>query len=228
MLKNIFIFLMDWSEVWALFIPLIILMLNHKQPAFLKPVIIYLWLALLINLAIDLIAAFRIPLHFPKWLQSNTPLYNIHSIVRFTCFSYFFSTLKQPFFNIPKRIIPILSGLFLLINFTFFENFLDTNKISGNLLSAEAYLLLVYCMLYYLAQLRSEDDLVLGPGFWVTTGLCIYVVINFFVFLFYNPMLTENVSLAINIWNVHNIAFIIFCLFISKSFYAPTQYQYRI
>jgi quinol-cytochrome oxidoreductase complex cytochrome b subunit len=49
-----------------------------------------------------------------------------------------------------------------------------------------------------------------------------YVVINFFVFLFYVPMIDHNLALAINIWNVHNVAYIIFCLFITRALYATT------
>ena len=35
---------------------------------------------------------------------------------------------------------------FLVINFIFFENFFNRDSFSGNLLTVEAYLLLVYCL----------------------------------------------------------------------------------
>src|SRR6266542_1004544 len=210
----------DWSEAWALLIPLLALTHSGKQPPFLKPVIVYLWLALLLNVTGDVIADFK--KYFSSWPQSNTPLYNIHSIIRFTCFCYFFMLLKQPYFLQLKKILPLISLLFILINFGFFENFFNVDSLSGNLLSAEAYLLLIYCMLYYLAQLRDETDVIpRGPDFWVVTGLSIYVVINFFVFLFYVPMIQENSELADNMWSVHNVAYIILCIFIAKAFYAP-------
>jgi hypothetical protein len=212
----------DWSEVWTLLIPLFVLIVNTKQPAFLKPVIIYLLLALPINLIGDIIADYK--KYFPSWLQSNTPLYNIHSIVRFTCFCYFFISLKQPYFLQLKKILPLVSFLFIIVNFGFFENFFNVDSLSGNLLSAEAYLLLVYCMLYYLAQLRDETDKISGgPDFWIVTGLSIYVVINFFVFLFYVPMIKENPELANNMWSVHNVAYITFSVFIAKAFYATNS-----
>ncbi|CAN5184168.1 hypothetical protein BH20BAC1_BH20BAC1_14220 [soil metagenome] len=59
--------------------------------------------------------------------------------------------------------------------------------------------------------------------FWVVTGLSIYVVTNFFVFLFYTPMLNTNLNLAMKMWNVHNTAFILLCIFISKAIYAPAR-----
>lgn len=125
--------------------------------------------------------------------------------------------------------LAIFSVIFIIINFSLFEHFLNPEHLSGNLLSAEAYLLLAYCMQYYLAELRDDgDDLASGPYFWVVTGLSIYVVVNFFVFLFYVPMDSTNGKLADNMWDVHNIAFIIFCVFITKAFYGAPRHQYSV
>jgi hypothetical protein len=186
-------------------------------------VVVYLWLALALNLFCDIIGDFKKPFHFPAWLQSNNPIYNIHSLVRFACFSYFFISLPQPQFKTFKKIIAVVFLLYFVIDFAFFENFFFFNHLSGNLLSAEAYLLLIYGMLYYLGVLNDEDDTAFkGPVFWIATGLSVYVVINFFVFLFYVPMITQNIVLALDIWKVHNVAYIILCLFITRALYATT------
>lgn len=220
--------ILDWSEVWALLVPLLFLTVTHKQPAILKPVIVYLWLALILNVSGDIIANFKKAYHFPPWLQSNNPVYNIHSIIRFACFSYFFLRLRHPFFKKIKKIISLASLVFVIINFTLFEDFFYPGNLSGNLLSAEAYLLLIYCMLYYLSLLRAEVELISdSPEFWVVTGLSIYVVVNFFVFLFYVPMIRQSSILADDMWSVHNIAYIVLCLFITKAFYATSaRYQH--
>jgi hypothetical protein len=213
----------DWSEVWALLIPLFFLVLGHKQPALLNPIVVYLCLALVLNLSGDIIADFKRSYHFPAWLQSNNPIYNLHSVVRFACFSYFFISLPQPGFRTIKKIIAAVFVAFFIADFGFFENFFYPNHLSGNLLSVESYLLLIYCMLYYLGVLNDEDDTAFkGPVFWIVTGLSIYVVINFFVFLFYVPMITQNFVLTLDIWNVHNAAYIILCLFITRAFYVTT------
>jgi hypothetical protein len=219
--------LMNWSEVWAPLVPLTVLLYKKNQPRFLTPVIVYLFLALMINLAGDLIDALK---HYlPYWLQSNNPLYNVHSIIRLICFSYFFAVLPYTPTKRLKFIISVVSVLVILINFGFIENFGNPSHLSGNLLAAEAYLLLVYCMQYYLAKLKNEeDDVSSGADFWVVTGLAIYVVVNFFVFLFYVPMLDQNIRLAINIWYLHNVAYIVLCIFITKAFYEPARYQYSI
>lgn len=209
---------LNWSEVWAVLIPLLVFLRYRRQPLALGPVVIYLCLALLLNLFGDIIIVYK--KHFPEWLQSNNPLYNFHSLVRFACFSYFFILLKQPSFTGIKKLLPLLSLVFILVNFTLFEDFFYPQHLSGNLLSVEAYLLLVYCMLYYLSQLKAEVEEITKPfDFWIATGLSIYVVVNFFVFLFYVPMIDEDIDLAIQIWDVHNVAYIILCLFIAKAFY---------
>ncbi len=215
--------ILDWSEVWALLIPLFVLVVRGKQPPLLKPVIVYLWLALLFNFIADVIGDFK--RYFPAWIQSNNPLYNVHSLVRFACFSYFFISLKQSSTNAIQKIIPFLSLLFVLINFSFFENFFNPMHLSGDLLAVEAYLLLIYCMLYYLLRLKKDVEVISGGKvFWVVTGLSIYVVINFFVFLFYLPMIKLNPMLADKMWTIHNIAYIIFCILIAKAFYVHNEH----
>jgi hypothetical protein len=223
-MSNIVQLIFDWSEVWALLIPLFAFLLGKKQPALLNPVIVYLWLALVLNLSEVIIAEFKITYHFPAWLQSNNPIYNIHSIVRFACFSYFFISLRQPSFKWLKLGIALMFVLYTVINFTYFDVFFNPQSFSGNLLTAEAFLLLIYCMLYYLYALNDEDDVMSkGPVFWIVTGLGIYVVINFFVFLFYVPMIIQNKALAAGIWNVHNVAYILLCLFLTKALYATIR-----
>ncbi len=213
----------DWSEVWALLIPLIQLSIKPRQPAYLQPVIIYLVAALLLNLSIDILSEYN---HYHRGSDSisNDPLYNIHSLVRFTCFSYFFIRLRQSFYKTIQKIIPIIFIVFLIIDFGFFENFFYPLHLSGNLFSAEAFLLLVYSMLFYLSKLKDEvGALSGGKDFWVVTGLSIYVVTGFFVFLFYVPMIKENSHLANNMWDVNNAAYIILCIFITKAFYVPAS-----
>jgi len=219
--------LLDWSEVWAPLVPLTMLLFKRHHPHFLRPVVAYLLFAFLINLLADVIADFKFDL--PSWLQSNNVFYNVHSIVRFSCFSYFFLALKQPSFTALKKVLPLIALLIVIINFSYLEHFGNPSHLSGNLLATEAYFLLIYCVLFYLAKLQDEeDDLSRGADFWVTTGLSIYVVINFFLFLFYVPMIDQNLKLADSFWDVHNVAYIILCIFITKAFYEPARYQHTV
>lgn len=225
-MANFLLNILDWSEVWALIIPLAVLLFRRQQPATLKPIIVYLWIAFILNVAIDIIVVINLD---PKSDLSNNPLYNMHSIARFICFSIYFINLPRSSFTKFKKVLAAASAIFILINFSFFENFFNYDSFSGNLLAMEAYILLVYCMLYYLSELKDDSkNLFNGADFWIVTGLSVYVVINFFVFLFYLPMIYVDPKLAENIWNVHNIAFIIFCLFITKGLYGSHRYKYSI
>lgn len=218
---------LEWSEVWALFLPLAAYYIHQKQPAFLTPVLIYLAGALVLNLLTDFVADFNE--YLPEWLQTNLIFYNIHSIFRFICFAYFFNTITYGSFRHLRIILISIYLLLLLSNYIFLENYLDQTHINGNLFTIEAYLLLIFSMLYYLTQLRNDVvDLSSSKEFWITTGLSIYVVINFFIFLFYVPMIQENPILANDMWNVHNLAYITLCLFITKALYVPLQPDHRI
>lgn len=219
-MKTFLLELLNWSELWSLLMPIGVLLSGRQQPRFMRPVVVYVWIAVVLNLACDVITSFKAPWHFPPWLQSNNFLYNVHSLVRFSCFSTFFIGLGQPLLTTVKRMIPLVSVAFIVINFSFFESFLEPKHLSGTLLTVEAYLLLVYCLLYYLHLMRKADRAVpRGKDFWVVLGLSIYVVINFFIFLFYDSMVNSDSKLAIDMWNVHNIAYIVFAFFLAKAFY---------
>src|SRR3954469_658156 len=114
--------ILNWSEVWALLIPIALLSKYPKQPSYLKPIIVYVIAALVLNLWIDIIGSFKETLHFPRWLGTNNYLYNVQSILRFICFSLFFNHVLPLFKNF-RRVISIVAALFLLVNFIFFENF---------------------------------------------------------------------------------------------------------
>src|SRR5450432_33383 len=219
MLEKLYL-IFDWSEVWALFIPLLVLVFRRNQPAFLKPIIIYLWIALFLNLTGDSIAEFKE--YYAGWIRSNNPLYNIHSVARFVCFSYFFQLLGAHFKGIFNRIISLAAITLILLDFIFIENFMNTRHLSGNLLALEAFVFMIFCMQYYLFQLQVETSAFFKrKDFWVVTGLSIFVVVNFFVFLFFVPLLTENPDLADRMWSIHNLAYIVLCIFIAKAFYEP-------
>jgi len=219
--------ILSWSEVWALLLPLSILIFHRTQPTSLKPVIVYLCLALAINLMIDIVMSMNVGTSV--FTASNNPYYNLHSIVRFTCFAVYFIKMPHQHYSKIKWFLVFVFIVFVIVNFIFFENFFNYDYFSEGLLTTESFLLLVFCMIYYLAELRYEKGEVFkGPDFWIVTGLAVYVVVNFFVFLFYLPMIEENRDLAINIWNVHNIAFIIFCIFVARAFYVPSRNKYTV
>ncbi|MBB6271137.1 hypothetical protein HDF26_001564 [Pedobacter cryoconitis] len=214
--------LLDWSEVWALFIPAAVL-LYIKQPVIFKPVILYIWLALVINILIDVIWKFRTVI--PPGLNSNNSLYNLHSVFTFFLFSSFFIDLKQPFILRIKKIIHFIFLFFVIINFTFYENFFDYWRFSSRLLSVEAISLLFYPLSHFLFKVHENVNVnIFTADFWIATGLGLYVAVNFFIFLLYNELTIHMINFAVNLWNVHNISYIIFNLFMAKGFYESGKY----
>ena len=212
--------ILDWSEVWALLIPLFAwIIIKHPQPG-MKPVIVYLLIALVLNVFGDFIAEFK--KFIPTLPRSNNPIYNIHSLVRFGCFSWFFIQMGATYYQRVQSAILVLYITLIAFNFIFIENFFNPAHLSGNLLTIESFLLLASCMVFYLALLKNDTSLPSKQkSFWVTTGLSIFFVINFFVFLFYVPLINENRQLTNWMWNFHNIAYITLCIFITKAFYVP-------
>jgi hypothetical protein len=213
--------ILDSSEAWAVLIPLCVLLRYPKQPAFLTPVIGYLFVALLLNSFQVLISFFKVTYHFPQWMQSNNYVYNIISIVRFIFFNAFFLRLQQPFLVRIKKVITWLALAVIIINFIFFEKLVRERAFSSVLTSIESALLLFFCLCYYLYRMQEEEaNWDKHADFWVVTGLSIYVTSNFFLFLFYNTLINKKyIPLAMNMWNFHNITNIIMCIFIAKAFY---------
>ncbi len=224
-MESILNILLIWSEVWALLIPLYFIFPLKDQAGYLNPIRFYIIIAFIFNTIANVISNQKyIGLSLP-W-HNNILIYNLHSITRFVCFTCFFILLKQNYYTNLKKIIPFLYVAILLINFTILGRFFNPLHINGNLMTAESYLLLVYCLLYYLSKLKEEGALLNdAPDFWIVTGLSVYVVINFFLFLFYIPMINENTKLADKMWEVHNVAYIILCMFIGRAFYLVKSYK---
>jgi hypothetical protein len=185
-----------------------------------RPVFIYLWIAFFCNLISDGMWLFLDI--FPKGYLSNTIFYNIQSLSRFICFAVFFFILKQQDYRWLQKLLVIVFSVITLFYFGFIDSFFNKNYISSDLMSGESFFLMFFCMLYYLAILKSDTpQFSQQKDFWVVTGISLFAVVNFFVFLLYKPLLEENRALANKIWDVHNYAYIIFILFITKAIYVP-------
>jgi len=218
--------LLGWSEVWALLIPLTIFFLRRKHISnLLKPVVIYLWIALALNSIADFSWQFQRTLNLPQWARNNLPVYVVHSIARLLLFSWFFNRLKQPFLVNIKKLVPVLFLIFVVIYFSFIKSFKSLyGEFNSPLHATEAALLLFYCLQYYWFLLKQEEthfSRTRSVG-WIVAGLTIYVAVNFFIFLFYDALMKTSErswNFAYHIWDVHNISYIVLCCFIAKAFY---------
>lgn len=217
--------ILDWSEVWATLIPLIVFIWVRPRASWVKPLLIYLILALLLALVVDVTWKFGTEEWVKKtfwWLFRGEILYtlifyNINSFLRLILLTGFFF-LANP---LHKKIYIGFSGVFLLaaiINFIFLEDIFLS--FSSRLLTAEAAIILVYCLLYYYdVNMNDEINSPLAlPPFWVVMGLTLYTSVNFMIFLFYNYLINAERDYAIDIWSVHNISYIVLMVFIAIAF----------
>jgi len=224
MIPSIFRSIFDWSEVWALLIPLAVFFFCKPKSNWQRPVKWYLITALILNCSLDFVwyvNKYNLFDSRPGHRWNNNIFYNLNSIARLFYFAWFFNCLRQRFMHRVKAIIPYVFLLFLLVNFIFFENFFPFGKkeaFSSRLLATESAFLLFYCLQYFIYLIVEErtNRIAWQPGFWIVTGLSLYVAVSFFIFLFYEHLMSSNWEFAVSIWDVHNIAFIILCTGIAK------------
>ena len=207
-------YILDWSEVWALFIPLFAFVYYRPEGEWVKPVVLYLFAAFVINLWIDLVWLHNLLITHENY-HYNGFFYNLHSLVRLILFSWFFQLITRP--QTMYRILPLVFLVAIPVVYLIKNPKLD---LSSPLLTLEAGILLFYCLHYYYFAMR-EDDAVLPhrqPAFYIVSALCLYTAVNFMIFLFYNYLTREYRDYAIEVWDVHNISYILFCIFIARAF----------
>lgn len=216
----------DWMEVWALLIPIVILIKKRKQPFYLKPITIYLFIALILNVLSNIIWKYKFSFNFPVILQVNTYLYSIHAILRLFLLGWFFIILEQRFLKTIKKITLLIFAFFVIINFMY-EPFINywyekgklQSTISTRVLATEAAIMVFFCLQYYLYNLINEQEFKKSPDFWVVTGLAIFSFCSLPIYFFYNTILQTHRTFTINIWTAQKISFLVFCLGIANAFY---------
>jgi hypothetical protein len=233
MLLSIFRTIFDWSEVWALLIPLTVLLIFNPNGDWVTPIKWYLLTAFLLNLCVDFIwyvnkeEWFGVSEAKKNWWNNNI-FYNLHSFARLFFFSWFFSIQGVGLKKI-ARMVPVVFLSAVIIFFTIKKDGFNYNDpaeesifyISSYLLATEAGLLLFYC-LWYTNKIMREDKPAFSssnPPFWVVGGLTIFTSVNFFVFLFYDFMNVFDDEFLVSIWDLHNSLFIILCICIAIGLY---------
>jgi len=219
---------LDWSEVWATLIPLIVYIWIKPKAIWTRPLLIYLLIALLLSLVIDITWKSK-ELGIKEWMEKTfwwlyqgkylytLIFYNINSFIRLLLLSWFFYMVNPLY----KKTYTLITGLFFIggiINFVFFESIVLS--FSSRLFTIEAAIILFYCLLYYYTVNMNDEiksPLALPP-FWIVMGLTLYTSVNFLIFLFYNYLINAERNYAISIWNVHNLIYIVLMIFIAIGF----------
>ncbi|TMI64804.1 MAG: hypothetical protein E6H07_02495 [Bacteroidetes bacterium] len=220
--------IIDWSEVWATLIPLIIFFIRRPNAPWIKSMVTYLCVLLAISLVVDITwkhktleiedwtkKVFSFLFHGPNKDFNNAIFYNILSSARLILITWFFIVINKSYKKI-QLAIAVLFLVFVVINFCFFENI--NEDFSSRLFSIEAGIILLYCLLF-IYHVNLSDEIVSITSlseFWAVTGFTLYAAINFFIFMFFQYLIkAAKEAFAIDIWNVHNISYIVLNLFIA-------------
>lgn len=213
---NLFQYIRDWSEVWALLIPLAIILIYKPRGSHSGIIITYIIIALILNLTITISAQFNQAM--PGWLKNNNILYNIHSFVRVILFTLYIVNVRL------NKLRPVFYGLllgylvFVFVNFAFIDTpfLLNTRHFS-----IESIVLLIMCLSYffYSIQDESETNWIKHPSFLVCSAIIIYEGITFFIFLFFYPLHTKDFEFAVATMTIYAITFVIFCILLAAALY---------
>ena len=229
--------ILNWSEVWSPLIPLAFYIFLRPGARWIKPILIFLIITLICSIASDVIW-YRKKLGINPWFEKNlwwwfdtdavtgkkdifknNIFYNLNSFARLIFFSIFFQYF-YPVFKKLNRFVPWIFLILMIINFVWFENVKD---FSSRQHSVEAAILLFYSLLYFYKTTLDDniESTSALPQSWLVSGLTLYTAINFFIFLFYKYLMSlpQFKIYAVEIWNVHNISFILLNIFIAISFY---------
>jgi hypothetical protein len=214
--------ILAWSEVWALLIPLAIIITRKPKGKHIRFIIMYVVIGLVLNLiAVIMLEYYYL---FPTWMYvdgylNNNLLYNIHSVVRVLLLGWYLTTVRP--YKYPLLLKGLFIGfiLFVTVNFSFFENPL---YLSTRLFSVESIVLLSICLLYYFRSIQDEGatNWLRHSSFLVATGISLYEAITFFIFLFFYPLADQdsayaNTDFAIATMRLYTVMFIILCIMLA-------------
>jgi hypothetical protein len=208
--------IINWSEVWSLFVPLFIIFRFRPKGPGVKPLIIYVLVALIINF----IATIMVEYYFsmPSWLKNNNILYNLHSSIRVIFFSWYFMTIKPYGFPRILKMLLVSYLVFAAVNFVFFQS---PFFISNYHFTAESIMLLLLCLSFFFRSMQDESTMnwLKHPAFLVCTGISLYEATSFFIFLFFYPLVKKDLEFADLTMSIHNVMYIILCIILAIALY---------
>jgi hypothetical protein len=212
--------ILDWSEVWALLIPLAIIIVYKPNGKNISLLVWYVILALILNLT-NLLMQYQYL--DPKWMYvdgrlNNNIIYNLHSIIRVLLFSLYIISIMQ--YKYPIILKLILAGYiaFLILNFIFLDS---PFYLSTLLFAAESIVLLLMCLSYFFRSIKDEGQVnwLRHPSFLVCVGLIFYEAITFFIFLFLYPLSEKDEAFFVVTMQIYSITYIVFCILLALAFY---------
>lgn len=206
-----------WSEVWSLLIPLAIILSGRMKKPVAKLLVIYVIAALLLNsfaMTITLFFKANQTHKLPYFLRSNHLIYNIHSVVRVLIFGWFIINSELLKKIKPLRLVLPVFILFVIINFSQWE---DPLKLGTILSAVESTLLLTLCVVFFLYSITDDSETIWmdEPIFLVCTGVCLYESVNFFIFLFFDMLWRKNPDFGKLTMFIFSFTYIVLCILLA-------------
>jgi len=219
-------FLKDWSEVWALLIPLLVILIFRPKGKLTSWLIAYVIIAALMNtISVFMVEDYSVLPSFLILDEGNNIYYNIHSFVMVICFSSYIISVRTYIY--PKILKAVVIGyiLFVIINFTFFESPFILSTLH---FTVGSIVLLIMCLFYFFRSIVEDDSAVnwlRHPSFIICSGLCLYEVITFVIFLFIYPLFNnpKTASFAQIMMQVYQYIFVVFCILLAIGVYQHSR-----
>ena len=209
----------NWSEVWALLIPLIIILRSKSGIPHMRPIVLYVWVALVLNtISTTMFVYWR---SLPSYLQNNNIFYNLHTFLRVICFGFYIYTVRKHRYSFIYKILIIVYIFFVISDFIFFESILT---FSTRVFSAESIVLLIFCLSFFVRSIQDDSEInwLKHPAFLICAGISFYEAVNFFIFLLFYP-LSADLSFISAMWTVHNFTFVLLCIMIALAIYSSNK-----
>lgn len=215
-----------WAEVWALFIPLAIVIFYKIRTAEFRTIILYVWIAVPISLIANTQAAIT---HYgdktmlPDFLQTNHIFYNIHSIIRVLLFGWLITNISLMKEYILPRIITPVYIILLIVNFSFRGSIWSFDPF---LFVLEGLLLLTLCLSFFFLSIKDDSETIWmdEPVFIICAGISLYEAINFFIFLFFDALVIKNPSFGRVTMEIFSVSYIILCIILAIILFRIAKY----
>jgi hypothetical protein len=195
-----------WSEVWALLIPLIVIVFFKPKGKAVGLLIAYVISAFILNFSAIFTVVY--PKLVPNFLSyNNNVFYNAHSFI---------------------KLLLVIYILFVLINFAFLEPPLI---LSTRHFTSGSIVLLIMCLYYFIHSIQEESQTnwLKHPSFIICSAILMYEAITFFIYLFFYPMFNEaynkDLSFALSMMKIYQIAFVVFCILLALALYRSKKQQ---
>lgn len=207
--------ILRWSEFWALLIPLTIVIIYRVKKKETLPLIIYVFIALVLNFFVVLIST--VP-GLPHYLKRNSFCYNITAIIKVLLFGW--ALIQLPLLK-DKLLPKILVALYLLwysFHFGFQVSLLSFSSLAVSLAQLT---IIAICSYFLLVMAKDESEIIWTeqPSFLICVSIAFNEAINLFNFLYFDIIANTDKLFSEILMRIFSVIFIVFCVFLAIILY---------